>query len=104
MCFFAAEGLGTSKFILGLHNSFLIYHDSTVLVGTLVGRIYKLKVVIIAILVACCGIGNMVFAGWIGGNRLAPHVVITVLDGFADAFLVAGLIDLAIDVWTEGDR
>lgn len=52
----------------------------------------KLKVVIFAILGACGGVGTMLLANWLDENQLAPHFVVAVLGGLADAFLVAGLI------------
>jgi len=71
---------------------------------TIPARIYKLKIVIVAILVACGGVGMMSLANWLEERQLAPHILIAVLNGLADAFLVAGLIGAAIDFWTQRDR
>ncbi|PPG90705.1 hypothetical protein [Rathayibacter rathayi] len=67
-------------------------------------RIYKLKVVIVAILVACGGFGTMFLAYWLEEKQLTPHFLIAMLDGLADAFLVAGLLGIAIDFWTQRDK
>ncbi|ROQ54835.1 hypothetical protein EDF36_3305 [Rathayibacter sp. PhB152] len=57
-----------------------------------------------AIGVTSAGIGLLLIVNWFEGSDSVPRVVSVILSGLADAFLVAGLIGVAVDFLTKRDR
>lgn len=63
-------------------------------------QIYRLKLVVVGLLLALSGVLISVGGDWLDTNGLASHLILSILRGLSDVFLVAGAIGIAMDLLT----
>lgn len=66
-------------------------------------RIYRLKLVVVGLLLALLGIAGSALAQWLSASN-APQLLTAVVSGLADVLLVTGAIGIAVDLFTGRDK
>lgn len=66
-------------------------------------RIYRLKLVIVGLLLALLGVVGSALAQWLSASN-APQLLTAVVSGLADVLLVTGAIGIAVDLFSGRDK
>lgn len=71
--------------------------------STLLTRIYHLKLLFVGALLVILGLLTAALGDWLDAQG-APHLMVALVSGLADVFLVTGAIGIAIDFFTGRDK
>lgn len=72
--------------------------------STLLTRIYRLKLIVVGLVLVAGGVGLSLLADQLTGGAEASHLLIAILRGLSDVLLVAGAIGIAVDFFTGRDK
>ena len=72
--------------------------------STLLIRIYRLKLIIVGLVLVAAGVGLSLLADQLDGGGGSSHIVVAILGALSDVFLVTGAIGIAVDFFTGRDK